>query len=86
MFHDASFTLLIGSDVVKTFDYRWDDLGTLLRTVSLAIGMRDGDTTNDIIAIIDSLQKQYNLEINYTLINTSHSHVASSRIRNKSTH
>lgn len=80
-FPNASFTLLIGSDVVKTFTYRWDDLDVLLRDTALAIGMRDGDSENEMMAIIATLEKQYNLVIIYNFIYTQHSHLASSKMR-----
>lgn len=76
LFPDASFTLLVGSDVVRTFSYRWKNLEMLLDTVSLAIGMRTGDDIDEIRAILDSLHAKY------TFLHTDHSHVASTHIRN----
>lgn len=81
LFKDADLTLLVGSDVVRTFPYRWQNLDRLLREVTLAIGMRVGDESSDIIEIIESLQKKYDTQVRYTLIQTTQSHIASSHIR-----
>lgn len=83
-FGDADLTLLVGSDIVRTFGHRWQNLDLLLQSVSLAIGMRSGDTTDAIVAIIKQLERQYNLTIRYALINTNDSHRASSYVRNSS--
>ncbi len=80
-FKGDTFTLLVGSDVVKTFMYRWDDLDVLLGDCSLAIGMRHGSSDDEIKDIITTLEKQYNLGINYTLIYTPNSHLASSTLK-----
>jgi len=81
LFKDADLTLLVGSDIVRTFAYRWQNLDVLLRDVTLAIGMRLGDEPADIIAIIETLQNKYNILVHYRLIQTTHSHVTSSHIR-----
>lgn len=82
MFKGASFTLLIGSDVVKTFSYRWDNLGTLLNNVSLAIGMRNSDTVDEIMTIIKQLETNFATNIDYKLINAPNMDIASSGVRN----
>lgn len=80
-FPDSEFTLLVGSDVVRTFEYRWEDLNILLSSVSLAIGMRTGDDSVEIEDILFELEKDFKSAISYTLIYTDHSHIASSHIR-----
>jgi nicotinate-nucleotide adenylyltransferase len=80
-FVDTKFTLLVGSDVVRTFLYRWDGLPELFTRTSLAIGMRKGDTLEDMQSIIATLEKQYALAIRITFIQTKHSAVSSSIIR-----
>jgi len=82
VFNDAKFTLLLGSDVVRTFLYRWKDLHILLGQVSLAIGMRDGDTVDEITSILKDVEMRHKIAIDYTFIYTDHSHVASTHIRN----
>ena len=83
-FHGADLTLLLGSDVVQTLTHRWQDLDILLENVSLAIGMRDGDNSDEIEKIMTNLQKDLGLVIDYKLIQTPDSHLASSQIRNNS--
>jgi nicotinate-nucleotide adenylyltransferase len=82
LFDNAAFTLLIGSDVVRTLPYRWKDLDVLLSSVKFAIGMRSGDSVEEIVEILDQLKKTYSLKIHYTLVDTPHAHLASTHIRN----
>ncbi len=84
-FSDVELTFLVGSDIVRTFPYRWHDLDVLLSNVSLAIGMRADDTKDDIVSIIKQLEDQYSIPIPYTFISTPDSHRASSHVRNSST-
>jgi nicotinate-nucleotide adenylyltransferase len=84
LFAGDALTLLVGSDVVQTFSYRWDDLDLLLHDMSLAIGMRDGITTSQIKNSIKNLETTYAIPIKYTLIRTSNSHLASSKIKKTS--
>ncbi len=84
LFPDASFTLLLGSDVVRTLPYRWDDLPTLLSTVSFAVGMRVNDTEEEVVGVFNQLKEKYAIDITYSLIHTDHSHLASSHIRSSS--
>ena len=82
IFGDAPLTLLLGSDVVRTFPYRWDGLDVLLGSVSLAIGMRANDDPNDILAIMQELEQGYDPPIQYSLVHTPDADIASSQIRN----
>jgi nicotinate-nucleotide adenylyltransferase len=81
-FADCELTLFIGSDVVRTFLYRWENLDTLLREMPIAIGMREGDTTDEMATIIGSLEKDYGFTIRYTVVNSPYSDVSSTQIRN----
>ena len=83
LYGDASLVFLVGSDVVRTFSYRWDNLDILLKDVSLAIGMRVGDNPDDIATIMNDLEKQFNIPIHYKVIHTPNAAVASSHVRNK---
>jgi nicotinate-nucleotide adenylyltransferase len=85
MFPEAAFTLLVGSDIVRTFLYRWKDLGTLLNETSLAIGMRANDTQDEMTEIIDELESRYHLLIHYSFIRASGADITSSQIRNNNT-
>jgi nicotinate-nucleotide adenylyltransferase len=80
-FEGADLTLLVGSDVAHTFIYRWDGLDVLLGEVSLAIGLRDTDTREDMSMIMRRLEEELALPIAYTLIDTEHSHMSSSQLR-----
>jgi nicotinate-nucleotide adenylyltransferase len=81
-FGDSSLTLLVGSDTVRTFLYRWEGLDTLLTDVSLAIGVRSNDSPDEITTIMSQLEHDYGIPIDYTLIFTQEADMASSQIRN----
>jgi nicotinate-nucleotide adenylyltransferase len=82
----AELVLLIGSDVVKTFSYRWEGLSTLLRATSLAIGMRAGDSLQEIAQTITNLEQELSTTIHYQLLHTSEADAASSHIRSGKAH
>jgi nicotinate-nucleotide adenylyltransferase len=79
---DASITMLAGSDVVHTFPYRWEGLKELLAEVSLAIGMRAGDSQAEVANILRSLEQDYGHPIQHTFILTPEADLASTHIRN----
>jgi len=81
-FGDSNLTLLVGSDIARTFLYRWEGLDTLLADVSLAIGMRSNDSSDEITNIMSQLERDYCNLIDYTLISTQDADIASSQIRN----
>jgi nicotinate-nucleotide adenylyltransferase len=78
---DTELTLLIGSDVVRTFSYRWPGLETLLSEVSLAIGMRAGDARDEITAILSQLEADLGAPVRHTFIDTPAAAVTSSQSR-----
>jgi nicotinate-nucleotide adenylyltransferase len=80
-FNGARLALLVGSDVVHTFQYRWPGLETLLRSMDLIVGLRSDDTVHDIEALMTSLEMELNCTITYSLITTPYAHLASSQIR-----
>jgi len=80
-FTDATFTLLVGSDIIPTFRYRWDGLAELFARTSLAIGVREGDSIKEMKSIITELEEQYALQIRTTFIKTAYAAVSSSAIR-----
>lgn len=82
MFGKSHLTLLLGSDVVRTFLYRWEGLDVLLSDVSLAIGLRIGDSSAEVTTIINQLAHDYNISIDYSLISTQEADMTSSEIRN----
>jgi nicotinate-nucleotide adenylyltransferase len=83
LYKKTNFTLLLGSDSVRTFTYRWEGLELLLSEMSLAIGLRAGDSKSEILEIISKLEKKYSLVINYTIIIGPNADMSSSQIRNK---
>jgi nicotinate-nucleotide adenylyltransferase len=81
-FGDCELTLLVGSDIVRTFLYRWEGLNVLLRQMPLAIGMRTGDSPDEMRAIIGGLEREHNISIPYELIDTQHANISSSQLKN----
>lgn len=84
-FPSANFTLLIGSDIVRTLLYRWDDLETFLKVASFAVGIRAGDTQDELEAIFAQLEVEYDTAIARYYIETENAHIASSQFRENST-
>jgi len=77
----AQLTLLIGSDIVHTFTYRWDGLDILIKEVKLAVGIREGDNQGELEAIFTQLEAQYDMPITRKYIATESAHLASSQLR-----
>jgi nicotinate-nucleotide adenylyltransferase len=79
---DTQLTMLLGSDVVRTFPYRWEGLEELLRSVDLAIGIRSGDDPAEITAILQELEHDYGKPLSYHFVVTADADLASTHIRN----
>ena len=79
-FGDVYLTMLIGSDVAR-FLQSWDALDSLLKEVSLAIGVRAGDSAQDIAAIMDEIARNSGVPVRYQLITARGAGVSSSQIR-----
>lgn len=82
IFGSERLTFLIGSDVVRTFSYRWPGLDMLLREVSFAIGLRANDSPEEIAGIMAGLEQEYKTSIRCTYVHTPANDFASSQIRN----
>lgn len=80
-FPNTNITLLLGSDVVQTFSYRWDGLQTLFRQTHLAIGMRAHDDQQTIVKLLSDMEALYNTPIRYTLVHAEHNDISSSQLR-----
>lgn len=80
-FNDNTLTLLLGSDVLRTFAKSWDNLQVLLTNVHLAIGLRGHDTTAYVQKTVRDLEKEYGVPITYHIVEAPHKHVSSSAIR-----
>lgn len=73
LFTGAELTLLVGSDVARSLPY-WPDSDELLSEMSLAIGMRAGDTEEAVRQLVASND--------ITFIRTDFSGLTSSQVRN----
>lgn len=79
-FPDSELTFLLGSDVVIHL-HHWPDLPLLLRHARFAIGMRSHESINAIAAAFQSIETQYNMPVDYTIVHTPHTDVSSTAIR-----
>jgi nicotinate-nucleotide adenylyltransferase len=70
-------TLLLGSDVARTFAHRWPDLDKLLDVMSLAIGLRRQDSQADIAALLAELGRP----VQTCFVPIEKPHAASSAVR-----
>jgi nicotinate-nucleotide adenylyltransferase len=80
-FKGDELTLLIGSDVAHTLLHRWDGLKTLLTQVSLAIGVRQGDTQTAMRDLMQQVGHDYDVPVRHTLIQSPLAGLSSSQIR-----
>jgi nicotinate-nucleotide adenylyltransferase len=80
-FANTNLTFLIGSDIVHTFTYRWENLETLLREVAFVVGLRSSDSQIELETIFVELEAQYDIQIARSYITTTSTHIASSQIR-----
>ena len=74
---DYELVFLLGSDVVKTFVYRWQGLQDFLANFDLAIALRKQDKQSEIEQIIKDLK----MPCNFNFIQNQHSQLASTKIR-----
>ena len=77
-FPDATLHLLLGSDVVKTFSYRWPGVEVLLARMPLIVGLRAGDSRESIEAALLDCQTAFGVTITYHILDSPHPHIASS--------
>lgn len=78
-FAGAELTLLAGSDVVPGLP-QWKGVDSLLSRVSLAVGMRAGDSTETVLQALAQLEASGH-PCAYTLIHTEYAHLSSSQLR-----
>jgi len=85
-FAGHNLVLLVGSDVVRTFTYRWPHLDILLQNMELAVGLRDGDDQRVLETLLHELQATYpDTLIRYQFVSASpFAHGTSSRVRTTS--
>lgn len=80
-FANDKLVFLLGSDVVKTFAYRWDGLGEFLQSVELCIGLRLADAESAVEQILEATLQEYGIHTAYTIITSTGMHIASTVIR-----
>jgi nicotinate (nicotinamide) nucleotide adenylyltransferase len=82
LFDNAHLTFLIGSDVVRTLPRHWEGIELLLPIVSFAVGMRSGDTPEEVETLMKQVEMIHHHTIQYTLIPpTPNAEISSSIIR-----
>jgi nicotinate-nucleotide adenylyltransferase len=75
----SDLSLLIGSDVVRTFAFRWPGLTQLLEQVGLVVALRQEDDKRE----IETLLRQ--VEARFILIDSPANRAASSEVRSQGT-
>lgn len=80
LFPDAHLTLLMGSDVARSLEH-WPNVRMLLYGASLAIGLRQDDDPDAIVASLDRLGRERGVPADYTLVTAEGGSLASSKVR-----
>jgi len=73
----AELVMLMGSDVVHSFGYRWPGLETLLAEVELAISLRAGEAKTDMMTFLQDL----GLSVRATIVEGPHAHLSATEVR-----
>lgn len=73
----AQLVMLFGSDVVRTFGFRWPGLETLLAQVELAISLRAGEAETELADFLTTLA----VPIKATFVHGPHAHVSATKVR-----
>ncbi len=81
MYANTALVLLLGSDVARTFSYRWPGLEELLRSTEIAIGLRAADTAKEMEDLLMDCASEYKLKITYRILPSPRAHLASTQIR-----
>ena len=81
IFGNTQLVLLLGSDLVRTFKYRWDGLQELFHSVELAIGLRGEDTKAEMVELLKNCARDYGTTITFQVLPTPHAKLASTQIR-----
>jgi nicotinate-nucleotide adenylyltransferase len=82
MYPSNRLVFLCGSDVVKTFLYRWEGLTTLLEQTDVIIGLRGNDTKQDMAKIFDELKASEGIAARYIVLRSPRHHLAATMVRN----
>lgn len=73
----AQLVMLLGSDVVQTFGFRWPGLDVLLQSVELAVSTRAGESESALREFLDTLD----LPLTATFVNGPHAHLSATEVR-----
>lgn len=76
-FKQAALVLLCGSDIVRTFGFRWPGLDILLAHCELAVSLRAGESQADLEVFLASL----NIEPRLTFVEGPHAHLSATQVR-----
>ncbi|HEX7963839.1 MAG TPA: nicotinate-nicotinamide nucleotide adenylyltransferase [Candidatus Saccharimonadales bacterium] len=74
-------SLLLGSDIVRSFEAGWPNLGELLKRMRLVIGLRAHDSQGDVEAVLARVRQQTGVAPRYAVIGSPLAHTASTTIR-----
>lgn len=81
IYDGKKLVLLIGSDVARTFSYRWPGLKELFKTVEIAISLRGEDTMNDMDIQLMECAMSLGLKISYHILPSPRALLASTHVR-----
>ncbi len=73
----ATLVFLLGSDVVRTFGFRWPGLQTLLAEAEFAISPRAGESESDLAMFLSSLGEP----VTATFVHGPHAHLSATEVR-----
>lgn len=77
MYPGADLVMLLGSDVVRTFGFRWPGLADLLGKVELAVSLRAGEPEASIRDFLESL----GMPAHFSVVNGPHAHLNATDVR-----
>jgi nicotinate-nucleotide adenylyltransferase len=80
IFGDDELWMLLGSDVVRTFSYRWKDLDKVFAQLQLVVAIRHGDSAKDITNFLKRLDTK--VKPKFVVVDSPLSAINSTRIRN----
>lgn len=81
-YRNAQLVLLVGSDVVHSFGFRWPGLKELLAAVELAVSPRAGEPEDTIRLFLDNL----GISLTAHMVQGPHAHLSATEVRNGNLH
>jgi nicotinate (nicotinamide) nucleotide adenylyltransferase len=80
-FPKEALALLVGSDVARTFTFRWPGLRQLLEEMEVIVGLRQQDSSSRIDETMQQLEKIYKLSVRYRCVPSPQAHATSKTVR-----